>query len=118
MNEHAEVLNPESLTNKEIKKVKLIYKSFKEMIFKFDDQKSNYGIVLPENYYIYKDELGDICIKLEKEDAEKLYVFSRVKFTSGDHFDREIESCYDGLHGWVRERVVNKFEGFNIKFIF
>lgn len=118
MNEHAEVLNPESLTNKEIKKVKLIYKSFKEMIFKFDDQKSNYGIVLPENYYIYKDELGDVCIKLEKEDSEKLYVFSRVKFMSGDHLDREIESNYDGLHRWVRERVINKFDGFNIKFIF
>jgi hypothetical protein len=117
MNEGAEVLNPESLTNKEIKKVKLLYNMFKEIIFKYDDQ-SNYGIVLPENYYIYKDELGEVCIKLDKEDTDKLYMFARIKFTSGNHYDRPLEPHHDGLHRWVRERVINKFDGFNIKFIF
>ncbi len=117
MNEHAEVLNPESLTDKEIKKVKLLYKSFKEMIFTYD-QLSNYGITLPDNYYIYKDELGDICIKLDKEDTDKLYMFARIKFTSGGHYDRELEPHHDGLQRWVKDRVIKKFDGFNIKFIF
>jgi hypothetical protein len=117
MNEHAEVLNPESLTDKEIKKVKLLYKTFKEIIFTYD-QLSNYGITLPENYYIYMDELGEVCIKLDKEDTEKLYMFSRIKFTSGGHLDRELEPHHDGLHRWIKERVIDKFEGFNIKFIF
>jgi hypothetical protein len=117
INEHAEVLNPESLTNKEIKKVKLLYNMFKEIVFKYDDQ-SNYGIVLPDNYYIYKDELGDVCIKLDKEDTEKLYMFGRTKFSNGDHYDRPLLPRHDGLHRWVKDRVINKFEGFNIKFIF
>ena len=117
LNERAEVLNPESLTDKEIKKVKLLYKSFKNMIFSFDGN-SNYGIVLPENYYIYKDELGEVCIKLDKEDTDKLYMFARIKFTSGNHYDRPLEPHYDGLHRWVKERVIDKFDGFNIKFIF
>jgi hypothetical protein len=117
MNESAEVLNPESLTDKEIKKVKLLYKSFNEMVFTYD-QFSNYGIVLPENYYIYKDELGDVCIKLEKEDTDKLHMFARIKFTAGGHYDRELEPHHTGLHGWIKERVINKFDGFNINFIF
>ena len=117
INEGAEVLNPESLTDKEIKKVKLLYKSFKEMVFTYD-QLSNYGITLPENYYIYKDELGEVCIKLDKEDTDKLYMFARIKFTSGSHYDRQLEPHHDGLHRWVKQRVIDKFEGFNIKFIF
>ena len=117
VNEGAEVLNFGDLTDKEIKKVKLLYKSFKEMVFTYD-QLSYYGIVLPDNYYIYKDELGEVCIKLDKQDTDKLDMFARIKFTSGNHYDRPIEPHHDGLQRWVKERVINKFDGFNVKFIF
>jgi hypothetical protein len=117
LNEGAEVLNPESLTKNEIKKVKLIYDMLKTKVFKYDDQ-SYYGYTLPENYYIYKDELGDVCVKLDVKDSVDLHMFSRTMFRNGDHHDRELELHHHGLHKWVKKKIVEKFDGFNIKFIF
>jgi hypothetical protein len=112
LNEGAEVLNPESLTDKQINKVKLVYNTFKKGHFVYD-QLSTYGYELPDDYYIYKDELGDVCVKLDKEDTDKLYMFTKI-------LSHEIELLphHDGLHRWVKERVIKKFDGFNIKFIF
>jgi hypothetical protein len=112
LNEGAEVLNPESLTDKEIKKVKLVYKSFKKGHFVYD-QLSTYGYELPDDYYIYKDELGDVCVKLDKKDTDKFYMYAKVL-----SHEMELLPHHDGLHRWVKERVIKKFDGFNIKFIF
>jgi hypothetical protein len=112
LNEGAEVLNPESLTDKEIKKVKLVYKSFKKGHFVYD-QLSMYGYELPDDYYIYKDELGDVCVKLDKKDTDKFYMYAKVL-----SHEMELLPHHDGLHRWVKERVIKKFDGFNIKFIF
>jgi hypothetical protein len=112
MNEGAEILNPESLTNKEIKKVKLVYNTFKNGHFVYDEL-STYGYKLPDDYYIYRDELGDVCIKLDKKDTDKFYMFAKI---SGR--ETELQPHHTGLHGWIKERVIKKFDGFNIKFIF
>ena len=112
INEGAEVLNPESLTDKEIKKVKLVYNTFKKGHFVYD-QLSMYGYKLPDDYYIYKDELGDVCVKLDNEDTQKLYMFSKIL-----SHEIELQPHHTGLHGWIKDRIIKKFEGFNIKFIF
>ena len=117
LNEGAEVLNPESLSNNEIKKVKTLYKLLKKGHFKYDDARSTYGYILPENYYIYKDELGDICIKLTGEEETKM--LSKVKMARpSDNFDILILPEYTNLHDWIKTKVIEKFDGFNIKFIF
>ena len=116
--EEVEVLNPTDLTDKEIKKVKLLYKTLKKGIFRYDNL-SLYGYVLPDDYYIYKDELGDTCIKLTgEEDSDKLYMFGRIKFSDGGNYDKQLEPHHEGLRTWVRTKIKEKFEGFNIKFIF
>ena len=63
LNEDAEVIPSEGLTDENIKRVKIIYKLFKKGMFEYD-QISRYGYKLPDDYYIYKNELGDLCIKL------------------------------------------------------
>jgi hypothetical protein len=117
LNENAEIIPSEGLTDENIKKAKLIYKLYNKMVFAYDNH-SNYGINLPENYYIYKDEHGELCIKLDKEDTDKLYMFARIKFSNGHHYDKSLEPRHTGLHGWIKERVIKKFEEFNINFIF
>jgi len=112
LNEHAEVLNPESLTNKEIKKVKLVYNTFKNGHFVYDEL-STYGYILPDDYYIYRDELGDVCIKLDKKDTDKFYMFAKI----GGR-ETELQPHHTGLHGWIKDRIIKKFDRFNIKFIF
>ena len=112
VNEHAEVLNPESLTNKEIKKVKLVYNTFKKGHFAYDEL-STYGYKLPDDYYIYRDELGDVCIKLDKKDTDKFYMFAKI-----NSHEMELQPHHTGLHGWLKDRIIKKFDGFNIKFIF
>ena len=117
INEGAEILNPESLTKNEVRKVKTLYKLLKKGHFKYDDARSTYGYILPDNYYIYKDELGDVCIKLTGEEETKMV--SKIKMARpSDNFDIPIQPKYDFLHGWVKNKVIEKFEGFNIKFIF
>jgi hypothetical protein len=117
INEGAEVLNSESLTKNEVRKVKTLYKLLKKGHFKYDDARSTYGYILPENYYIYKDELGDICIKLTGEEETKM--LSKVKMARpSDNFDILILPEYTNLHDWIKNKVIEKFERFNIKFIF
>jgi hypothetical protein len=117
LNEGAEVLNSESLTKNEVRKVKTLYKLLKKGHFKYDDARSTYGYILPENYYIYKDELGDICIKLTGEEETKM--LSKVKMARpSDNFDILILPEYTNLHDWIKNKVIEKFERFNIKFIF
>jgi hypothetical protein len=117
INEGAEVLNSESLTKNEVRKVKTLYKLLKKGHFKYDDGRSTYGYILPENYYIYKDELGDVCIKLTGDEETKM--ISKVKMSRpSDNFDLPILPEYESLHHWIKAKVREKFDGFNIKFIF
>jgi hypothetical protein len=116
LNEGAEVIDSEGLTDKDIKKVKTLYKLLKKGHFKYDDH-STYGYILPEDYHIYKDELGDVCIKLTGE--EEIKMVSKVRFSRpSDNFDLPILPQHTGLHGWIKTKVMEKFDGFNIKFIF
>ena len=116
VNEGAEVIDSEGLTDKDIKKVKTLYKLLKKGHFKYDDH-STYGYILPEDYHIYKDELGDVCIKLTGE--EEIKMVSKVRFSRpSDNFDLPILPQHTGLRGWIKTKVMEKFEGFNIKFIF
>ena len=101
------------ITEKELKKVKTVYKAIKKGFFKYDNH-STYGYELPEDCYAYRDELGNVCIKMT--DQEVKYI-SKVRMGSS-HMLLPVQPHHDGLRGWIKERIINKFEGFNIKFIF
>ena len=117
LNEGAEVIDSEGLTKNEVRKAKTLYKLLKKGHFKYDDERSTYGYILPENYYIYKDELGDVCIKLTGDEETKM--ISKVKMSRpSDNFDLPILPEYESLHHWIKAKVREKFDGFNIKFIF
>ena len=101
------------ITEKELKKVKTVYKAIKKGFFKYDNH-ATYGYELPEDCYAYRDELGNVCIKMT--DQEVKYI-SKVRIGS-IHMLLPVQPHHDGLRGWIKERIINKFEGFNIKFIF
>jgi hypothetical protein len=111
INEEVKVLKPEQLTNKEIQKAKLIYKTFKRGYFKYDNH-SSYGYELPDDYFIYK-YLGDVCIKLTGEEGQDIRTFSKMRVFGSDK-EKELEPQHKALTNWVKEKLQEKFDKFNI----
>jgi hypothetical protein len=113
INEEVKIERPEQLTNKEIQKAKLIYKTFKKGYFKYDEV-SSYGYELPDDYIIYK-YLGNVCIKLTGEEGQDIRTFSKIKVAHLD-IDRvtDIEPQNKPLFNWVIEKLQEKFDKFNI----
>lgn len=106
------------ITDKELSKVKILYTTFNKGFFKYDNI-SNYGYELPDDYYAYRDELGDVCIKMTGKDDQKtkFKFFSKGKF--GSHTTIvPLNPLATGLEEWIRNKVKQKFERFNIKFKF
>ena len=111
INEGAELLNPDSLSDYEIKKVKLIYNTFKTGKFVYDEH-STYMYILPDDYYIYRDELDDICVMCNIKEGQDIQVFGQI-----GNYKAPVKKHLTGLQGWIRQKIVNKFDTFNIKFI-
>jgi hypothetical protein len=118
LNEGPEVLIPNTLTDKQIKKAKLIYKTFKKGEFPYDEH-STYSYVLPDDYYIFSDVDDDVCVQLTNKKDQDIKMFSRVKISRlSDDLIMPIQPQHTGLHRWIRDRIAEKFIGFNIKFVF
>ena len=118
LNEGPEVLKPNTLTDKQIKKAKLIYKTFKKGEFPYD-QHSTYSYVLPDDYYIFSDVDDDVCVQLTNKKDQDIKMFSRVKMgLPSDNFIVPIQPQHTGLHRWIQDKIQEKFMGFNIKIVF
>ena len=110
------------ITEKELKKVKAVYKAIKKGFFKYDNH-STYGYELPDDYLAYRDynedrdEFGNVCIKMTGQNDQEVKYISKVRMGSS-HILLPVQPHHNGLRGWIKERIINKFEGFNIKFIF
>ena len=104
------------ITDKELKKVKALYTALKRGFFKYSYH-STYGYELPEDYYSYRDELGDVCIKMTGQNGQEPKFFSKLKIGS-EYMTTKIDPKFDAIIKWVEGKVKDKFEEFNIKFIF
>lgn len=108
------------ITDKELKKVKAVYKALKKGWFK-RDKDTNYGYELPDDYHAHRDELGNVCIQMTGQSNQKPKFFTRVKLKLIDGTDSmtwQIDPKFTDLENWIKREVVGKFEQFNIKFIF
>lgn len=108
------------ITDKELKKVKAVYKALKKGWFKHDKD-TNYGYELPDDYHAHRDELGNVCIQMTGQNNQKPKFFTRVKLKLIDGTDSmtwQIDPKFTDLENWIKRKVVDKFEQFNIKFIF
>jgi hypothetical protein len=104
------------ITDKELKKVNTVYKALKKGFFVYD-RYSTYGYELPEDYYAHRDELGNVCIQMTGQNDQEPKFFTKLKLTNGELVN-QIAPKLTGLTDWIKEKVKEKFEQFNIKFIF
>ena len=117
INEGPEVLIPNTLTDKQIKKAKLIYKTFKTGEFPYDEH-STYSYVLPDDYYIFSDVDDDVCVQLTNKKNQDIKMSSRVKLTNDQDIYLPLQPHHTGLHRWIQDKIQEKFMGFNIKIVF
>ena len=110
------------ITEKELKKVSVVYKALKKGFFKYD-YVSIYGYELPDDYHAYRDynedrnEFGNVCIKMTGQNDQEPKFFSKLKFTNNEIVN-PIKPEHGGLRDWVKDKVIEKFKQFDIKFIF
>jgi hypothetical protein len=116
INEGPEVLKPNTLTDKEIKKAKLIYKTFKTGEFPYDEH-SSYKYELPDDYYIFSDVDDNVCIQLTIRKGQDIKMSSRIKFSYDQDVYVPLQPHHTGLHRWIEDKIQEKFDKFNIKFV-
>ena len=108
------------LTEKDRKKIKLIYGLFKRGKYTVDDILYNY--VLPEEYWIYdKSESGLLVVVLTMDPTQKMKLYAKIKKEDGNLYHREVPveaTQYASLYDGAKERIKEKFERFNIEIVF
>lgn len=103
----------DDLTDKDRKKVKLIYDLFKTGRYIDDDTKYEY--VLPDEYYVsIDDETGMPVVVLTMNPNQTLDLFMVLTNTYIPKVDKE----YNNLYKDVKRRIKEKFSNFNIDIIF
>ena len=110
----------DNITEKDRKKIKLIYGLFKRGKYKVDDIFYNY--VLPEEYWIYdKKESGELVVVLTMDPTQKMKLYAKIKKDDGNLYHREVPveaTQYASLYDDAKKRIKEKFEGFNIEIVF
>jgi hypothetical protein len=107
-----------NLTDKDRKKIELIYGLFKTGKYKVDDL--IYTYVLPDEYWTSKDkETGDLLIILTMNPQQRMKLYATLDngVPSKGH-ETEVEREYHHLHNQAKEKIKQKFERFNIEIIF
>ena len=108
------------LTEKDRKKIELIYGLFKRGKYKVDDIFYNY--VLPEEYWIYdKSESGLLVVVLTMDPTQKMKLYAKIKKEDGNLYHREVPveaTQYASLYDDAKKRIKEKFERFNIEIVF
>jgi hypothetical protein len=103
----------DDLTDKDRKKVKLIYDLFKTGRYTDDDMKYEY--VLPDEYYVsIDDETGMPVVVLTMNPTQTLDLYMVLTNTYVPKVDKE----YNNLYKDVKRRIKEKFNNFNIDIIF
>jgi len=109
-----------NLTEKDRKKIELIYGLFKRGKYKVDDIFYNY--VLPEEYWIYdKRKSGELVVVLTMDPTQKMKLYAKMRKEDGNLYHREVPveaTQYASLYDDAKKRIKEKFERFNIEIVF
>jgi hypothetical protein len=110
----------DDITDKDRKRAKIIYKTFKVGYFPSDNDKDiKYRYTLPDEYYIsIDDESGDIIIVLTMNPEKQLKI--TALFDTGTPTEREMDVNlgYDHLYRHIKRKIQEKFKSFNIQIVF
>ena len=105
-----------NLTEKDRKKAKLIYDTFKTGKYKVDDLIYRYE--LPDEYWISKDEEGNPVVVLSMQPVQKMKLYATLTFKSGDKHEVPVDRQYKSLYTDAEGRIEKKFQQFNVDIIF
>ena len=118
LNEEEEENN--NITEKDRKKIELIYGLFKRGKYTVEDILYNY--VLPDEYWIYdRNETGELIVVLTMDPTQKMKLYAKIKKEDGNLYHREVPvqaTQYASLYDDAKKRIKDKFERFNIEIVF
>ena len=108
------------LTEKDRKKIELIYGLFKRGKYTVEDILYNY--VLPEEYWTSNNkETGELIVVLTMDPTQKMKLYAKIKKEDGNLYHREVPveaTQYASLYDDAKKRIKEKFERFNIEIVF
>jgi hypothetical protein len=109
-----------NLTDKDRKKIELIYKLFKRG--KYTENDILYNYVLPEEYWTSNDdETGELIVVLTMDPTQKMKLYAKMRKEDGNLYHREVPveaTQYASLYDDAKKRIKEKFERFNIEIVF
>ena len=109
-----------NITEKDRKKIELIYGLFKRGKYTVEDILYNY--VLPDEYWIYdRNETGELIVVLTMDPTQKMKLYAKIKKEDGNLYHREVPvqaTQYASLYDDAKKRIKDKFERFNIEIVF
>jgi len=109
-----------NLTDKDRKKIELIYKLFKRG--KYTENDILYNYVLPEEYWTSNDdETGELIVVLTMDPTQKMKLYAKMRKEDGNLYHREVPveaTQYASLYDDAKRRIKEKFERFNIEIVF
>ena len=106
-----------NLTNKDRKKIELIYKLFKTG--KYKDDSMVYRYILPDDYWTSNDdESGELIVVLTMNPTQTLNLYGVFPRPDGKTYDHYVDKVHASLYNEVKRRVKEKFERFNIEIVF
>jgi len=109
-----------NLTEKDRKKIELIYKLFKRGKYTINDIQYNY--VLPEEFWTSNnDETGELIVVLTMDPTQKMKLYAKMRKDDGNLYHREVPvmaTQYASSYDDAKKRIKEKFERFNIDIIF
>jgi hypothetical protein len=116
-----DIINEEmdnNLTEKNRKKIELIYSLFKTGKYQVDDL--TYTYVLPDDYWTSNDdESGELIIVLTMNPQQTMKLYSSLKKLDGTMtHTAPVEKEYHHLHNDAKDRIKKKFARFGIDIIF
>jgi len=116
-----DLLNEEkdnNLTEKQRKKIELIYGIYKTGKYQREDLIYNY--VLPDEYWTsIDDESGELTIVLTMNPQQRMELYASMERPNGDITNPvPVETEYRSLWDNAKQRIKKKFERHNIQIIF
>jgi len=107
-----------NLTEKQRKKIELIYGIYKTGKYQMEDLIYNY--VLPDEYWTsIDDETGELTIVLTMNPQQRMELYASMERPNGDITNPvPVETEYRSLWDNAKQRIKNKFERHNIQIIF
>ena len=103
------------------KKAKLIFDLLKTGKYKVELEHMDiqYKYVLPDEYYVSIDDvLGTPIIVLTMNPTQQLELYTLIPTYNGEIVEEPVNREYKSLYRGAKDRIIKKFERYNIELIF